>query len=508
MSTIEIPTLYPKQEEFCKSTARATLYGGAVGGGKSYVVRVKAHLLALNYPGINILLIRSSLPEVIDNHKIDLQNLIGDFGTYVGNPSYEFRYKNGSLINLGYCSTDDDLRRYQGQQYDAIFIDEAGNFVEKHFRWLVSRNRLSGRVDVKLGLKPRIYLTANPVGVGLRWLKRLFVDKKFSEEELFPYKKKVLKVLRDRGKVEFEDNPKYHGTYEEFYPKVVYEYVKKKAYELCSNDYKFIPSTVYDNEFLMLNDPDYIATLESMPAKQREALLLGSWDSIQGAFFEEFDEDKHVIDSFSIPRDWRIYRARDFGLDMTACLWIALDPEGFSYVFREFGQSGLIVGQSADIINTLTLKDEVIYSDICPPDMWNKNQQTGRSAADILREHSQFPTKANNDRIQGWLQLKELFKESTNSHGEKVPRLRIFRECIQLIESIKIIQTDEKNPNDAAKQPHDVTHFPDALRYYATSYTYPPDIANERIKEPFNMGKFALGEYDEDKNEIESWWNQ
>ena len=32
----KVPTLYPKQEEFCKSKAKYTCYGGARGGGKSY----------------------------------------------------------------------------------------------------------------------------------------------------------------------------------------------------------------------------------------------------------------------------------------------------------------------------------------------------------------------------------------------------------------------------------------------------------------------------------------
>ena len=40
----KVPNLYPKQEEFCKSKTKYTCYGGARGGGKSFVARIKAIL--------------------------------------------------------------------------------------------------------------------------------------------------------------------------------------------------------------------------------------------------------------------------------------------------------------------------------------------------------------------------------------------------------------------------------------------------------------------------------
>ena len=69
----KVPALYPKQEEFCKSKAKYTCYGGARGGGKSFVAREKAILLALYYPGIQILLLRRTYPELYKNHVLPLQ---------------------------------------------------------------------------------------------------------------------------------------------------------------------------------------------------------------------------------------------------------------------------------------------------------------------------------------------------------------------------------------------------------------------------------------------------
>ena len=49
---------YPPQQRFLKCTKRRIGYGGARGGGKSWAVRLKAILLALNYAGIQILLVK------------------------------------------------------------------------------------------------------------------------------------------------------------------------------------------------------------------------------------------------------------------------------------------------------------------------------------------------------------------------------------------------------------------------------------------------------------------
>ncbi|WP_102050768.1 hypothetical protein [Pygmaiobacter massiliensis] len=61
-----------RQEEFFRAQERFIAYGGARGGGKSWAVRKKAALLALQYPGIRMLLVRRTLPEVRENHILPL----------------------------------------------------------------------------------------------------------------------------------------------------------------------------------------------------------------------------------------------------------------------------------------------------------------------------------------------------------------------------------------------------------------------------------------------------
>ena len=454
-----IPYLYKKQIEFFKSKTKFTLYGGARGGGKSFVVRHKAITLALHFPGINILILRRTFPELEQNHLKEFKTLLYGIAKY-NSQRREFNFPNGSLIKFGYCNTEADMDQYQGQNYECIFMDEATHFTEYMFMKFKECLRLSGNVDVKKfpNLKPRMYLTANPGGVGHVWVKRLFIDKQYKNGE----------------------NPE---------------------------DYSFIPALVYENQFLMENDPEYIRTLETLPEKEKQAMLYGDWSVFQGQFFEEFDEAIHTFNPldkdengnylYQIKPNWRIYRTRDYGLDKLACYWCALDEDGTFYVYREIWESDLIVSESGKRINEMTKNNETIYLDICPPDMWNRNRDTGKSAVDILmKECNQYPTKANNDREIGWLMVKEMLKISNITHK---PRLLISTDCPHLIESMRMIQHDEKKVNDCAKEPHEVTHSCDAIRYLCTSYTYTPDrVVMAKQATPDNYSRFALelGEYE------------
>ena len=64
--TIQAPN--PKQARMLAARAKHVGFGGARGGGKSWAVRTKAKLLALRYPGIRILIVRRTYPELMNNH--------------------------------------------------------------------------------------------------------------------------------------------------------------------------------------------------------------------------------------------------------------------------------------------------------------------------------------------------------------------------------------------------------------------------------------------------------
>lgn len=430
--TIKIEPPNERQKLFLKAEKRFVAYGGARGGGKSWAVRTKSKLLGLNYAGIRQLIIRRTYAELEGNHIRPLQAELQGVATY--NESKKlFTFSNGSIIKMGYSGGDADVSQYQGQEYDIIFIDEATQFTEYQYATICATLRGVN------AFPKRVYLTCNPGGVGHTWVKRLFIDKQYNPGE----------------------NP---------------------------DDYMFIPAKVDDNTALMAADPEYKRNLENLPPDLREAWLNGNWDLFVGQYFTEFKRDIHVIEPFVIPAHWRRYFSMDYGLDMLAGYYYAVDEHGRAIAYKEIYKPSLIVSDAAALIKATT--NEHIYAYYAPPDLWNRRQETGKSVADIFREHGINLQIANNNRVDGWLNVKEWLKPYTDEQGIATANIRITSNCTNLIRCLPLIQYDDKDPNDCATEPHEVTHAPDALRYFiagrprATHIEPPKPIYNFNSERP------------------------
>ncbi|MEG2527144.1 MAG: phage terminase large subunit, partial [Oscillospiraceae bacterium] len=337
-----------------------------------------------------------------------------------------------STITFGHYNYDSSWDSYNGQEFDWIMMDEATQFTYEQFRML------GGCLRGVNTIPKRFYLTCNPGGVGHRWVKRLFVDRDF---------------VKDSKDPEDDENPK---------------------------DYKFIFARVEDNIAMKETDPvgyaQYLKTLKMMPEKVRDAYRYGLWDDLGGAYFSEFQSSKHVIEPFAIPDGWRRYRAFDYGLDMFACLWIAVDFSGRCYVYREFSQKNLIVPDAAREIHNNTAFNEHIDITFAPPDMWMTQKTDGKTMAEGFMLENVAIVKVSNNRVQGHMQIKTMLSDMPDGK----PMLMFFRNCKRLLEDLPAIQSDDNNPNDCAKQPHDVTHFVDALRYFCVSRTMPAFESREK----------------------------
>jgi hypothetical protein len=230
----------------------------------------------------------------------------------------------------------------------------------------------------------------------------------------------------------------------------------------------FIPSLLDDNGFLMKSDSLYKERLMALPTRERRALLFGDWDVFEGQYFTEFSRDAHVIEPFALPKGWRRYRTVDYGLDRLVCLWIAVSDTGEAYVYREFCESNLPIGDAARAIVERTEEDEDIYATLAPPDLFARSQETGMTKASLFGENGVSFTKTSNDRETGWLAIKELLSTRAGA-----PRLKIFSSCTELIRCLPALQVDKIRPTDCQNEPHDITHAPDALRGFAIFYARP-----------------------------------
>lgn len=400
-----------RQREFFLSRARHTAYGGARGGGKSWAMRRKFILLALRYPGLNLLLLRRTLPELRENHLIPMQRELYGFAVY-NSAERVFRFPNGSRIKLGYCDTMQDVYQYQGQEYAVIGLEEATHFTEEQMRFLTTCNRTT-RKD----FSPRMYYTCNPGNVGHAWVKRLFIDRLYAENE----------------------NP---------------------------NDYLFIPARIYDNKVLLDADPNYIRQLEALPEELRRAHLDGDWDVHAGQYFREFSRDRHVIEPFEIPSWWRRFRSMDWGYNDPCCvLWHAVDGENRVYTYRELYVRETRAGEVASMVLELSRGESISYT-VASPDMWQKRGAVlsgaggfeGETLAELFTSSGLSLTPADNSRVPGWNRVRDFLAAAPDGR----PNWLCFSDCRNLIRQLPALQFDQHNREDAADGDD---HAPEALRY-------------------------------------------
>lgn len=400
---------YPKQREFMEAKSRYVGYGGARGGGKSKAVQMLSERFALKYAGIRILIVRRTYPELLENHIRIMRADMNQVASYKDKDK-RLEFINGSSVKFGYCASDGDLSQYQGVEYDVIFIDEATQLTEYQFKVINATCR--GIND----FPKRTYITCNPGGIGHAWVKRLFIDKEYAEGE---------------------------GSKE---------------------DYSFIRATVRDNTALMA-DGSYLATLNTLPDELKRAWLDGDWDALAGQYFSEFRREIHTCEPFEIPEWWKRYRAIDYGLDMMACVWAAVDDHGQIYIYQDYQEKDLIVSDAARRILSLDRDDSIVLT-FAPPDLKNRQKDTGKSIDDMFRENGVTLTFSDNNRVAGWMRLHELLKPRIAPDGiHQTAKLLIFNTCNTLIRNLPLLMHDHINPNDCSNEPHEITHICDALRY-------------------------------------------
>ena len=422
----------PRQREFMTCTKKYIAFGGARGGGKSWAVRQKARLLALRYPGIRMLLVRRTYQELENNHLRFLRGELHGLADYRAT-ARQFLFHNGSTLDFGYCASDGDLDRYQGAEYDVIFIDEATQLRQEWLRQFAAC--LRGVND----FPKRIYYTCNPGGPGHSYIKRLFIDRRYLAGEE-------------------------------------------------ADDYAFIPARVTDNHALLRAQPDYLRQLQALPAKLRAAWLEGKWDVFEGQFFPEFTDDPehyrdrrwtHVIEPFDIPRGWRVYRSYDFGYAKPfSCAWWAVDYDGVIYRILElYGctdtpDEGVRWTPERQFARIRQIEDTHPWlkgrdiQGVADPAIWDTSR--GESIYETALRYRIYFTKGDNRRIPGWMQVH--YRLSFDEEG--YPQMYVFRTCRAFLRTVPALLYDDTEVEDLDTRQED--HAADECRYFCMSRPLAP----------------------------------
>lgn len=478
MSALNL-NLHYKQGQVLQSHATEILYGGAAGGGKSHLMRVVSVLWCSEIAGLQVYLFRRVREDLVKNHMegpSGFRAMLADWENagFVKIVEDEIRFWNGSKIYLCHCKDEKDIYKYQGAEIHVLLIDELTHFTEKMYRFLRNRVRMVGiAVPDKYSQRfPRIICGANPGNIGHAFVKASFVDNAPPME--------IVRMQDSEG-----------GMLRQY-----------------------IPARLDDNPSMAANDPGYEARLSGLGSESLvRAMKDGDWDVVDGAFFDCWRREDHVIKPFAIPKHWTRFRSFDWGSARPfSCGWWAVAsedylhngkriPKGALIRYRELygakrdattGQTVPNVGlkltseQVAQQIIKLEAGDEIHYS-VADPAIFARDD--GPSIAEKMRPLLWRP--ADNKRQPGWDQVRTRLKGEDDR-----PMLYCFDTCLDSIRTIPILQHDKNKPEDLDTDGED--HAADEWRYACMSR---PWISSERqeTKAPAD----AWGRYQRDNGR--SW---
>lgn len=456
------------------SMSHELLFGGAAGGGKSDFILWHLFTQCQKYPGISTLALRRTFGQLRRSLVLrSLQRFDKSVAKYVVTEN-TWKFANGSRLEFGYCEADLDIYNYDSAEYDIIAWDELTQ-MPTAFPYLYMFSRLRSRTStLARGFVPHVIAATNPGRVGAIWVKARFVD------VAPPETTSVHELVDEEGNAIAVDDD---GN-------------------VALGTRVFIPSKLEDNKYI--SRAQYTAALANLPKDQREALLGGSWDTIEGQYFAEWDRKVHVIKPFPIPQWWTRIRAVDYGhYAPWACLWIAFDQDGYAVLYREAYERNLTPSQQCAMILASEAPGERALYTVGDPSMWSK---TG-AGVPIAQQYvnNRVPMRrAMNARVDGWARVREYLigrRNLTDERGKKLPQqiagLRVFDTCPNFIRTFPMLVHDTLKPEDLDTDGED--HAADALRYGLMSR---PPLAQKPPSEAPNtpQGRMERARVEREKN--------
>ena len=354
---------------------------------------------------------------------------------------------SGGRLWLSYLDRDEDVLRYQGQAFNWIGFDELTQWASP-FPWDYLRSRLRTTVShIPLYMRA----STNPGNKGAWWVRKMFI-------EPAPFNTAFPATDIETGEV--LTYPRGH---------------KNAGQPLFYR--RFIPSRLQDNPYLWENG-EYEANLLSLPEIQRKQLLDGSWDTMEGAAFPEFNRRIHVIDPFEIPPHWRKFRAMDYGYgSYTGVVWFAVHPSGALIVYRDLEVSKVTAWDLADMIRDIedSVEDNVSYG-VLDFSIGAERGQRGPTLVEQLQRHNlrwRPADRGKGSRIAGKNMIHRMLQVDEYT---EMPNLMFFNTAVNCIAQLPVIPLDKNNPEDVDTKSRD--HIYDAIRYGVMSRPKPFDAFN------------------------------
>lgn len=274
-------------------------YGGAAGGGKSWLGCIWHIHRRLNYPGSRGLIGRAKLAALKESTLITLFKACADMGYVAGQ---HFRYNgqdhtitwyNGSktiLKDLFFYPSDPDFTSLGSTEYTDAFIDEATEVTLKAFE--IVNSRLRWKI-AEFGLVPKTLITCNP---GPGWVKdRYILDSENKPIDLERYQKFVQALVTDNPDGGFK------ALYMEQLEKMTSDYDKRR---LLYGDWEAEREVL--NPFAHQYDPKKHESTQAVFSQGKQLLIMIDFNLTPFAvnFGHMWRDDKgehfHIIDEAQI----------------------------------------------------------------------------------------------------------------------------------------------------------------------------------------------------------------
>lgn len=449
----------PKQREFMARKEFEAFFGGSAGGGKSDALVMEV-LRQVHIPHYKALILRKTFPQLRELIDKSLNYYPKDARYNASNHTWTF--PSGAKIIFGSLNRPQEKIQYQGQSYDVVCFDELTHFTWEEYSYLFSRCRPNGP-----GTECYIRSTGNPGNIGHGWVKERFITAGPPMQTIW-------------DDVDYEDpDGKKH---------------------IVRRSRVFVPSTVFDNQILMDNDPTYVAALASMAEAEKQALLYGNWDSFSGQVFREWCNDPkhyqdrkhtHVIDPFPIPRHWPIWVGLDWGYSRPYSIhWYAIGDDRAMYCIRElYGCTGTpnqgvqqepteVARQIKEIESTDPNIVGHTINRVGDPAIWTS--QGTESIGALMERERVFFEKGVNDRINGKMQCHHrLYFDKYDQ-----PMFYVFNTCKHFIRTVPNLVYSETNVEDVDTTNED--HAYDEWRYVCMRNPIPAPIREEPKPKPYD----------------------
>jgi len=261
------------QERCLNSDAKIIILGGAAGSAKS-TMGLMRHLRWIHDPKYAGFCIRKNSTAIMKegglfNAAIDIYKKV-DPKLKVKLKDQKLVFSSGASVSFSHYENDKAADLYQGLEMAGTFYDEGAQASEAHIWWLISRLRSKAKVN------PSIWISCNPDPDSfLRGWVDWWLYPEGHELAGLPDPVKNGKrryILRKGGILYWADTKEEliaaHGP---------------KSQPLAIEVHL---GTIYDNPWLIENQPEYLASLEALPDVERRRLLLGDWNArAQGSTF-------------------------------------------------------------------------------------------------------------------------------------------------------------------------------------------------------------------------------